>query len=30
MQPEAPQPSENSQPAKGLPPVAPPSGRFIA
>jgi hypothetical protein len=30
MQPEAPQPSDNSQPPKGLPPVAPPSGRFIA
>lgn len=30
MQPEAPQPSENSQAPKGLPPIAPPSGRFIA
>src|SRR5205823_12763934 len=30
MQAEAPQPSENSESPKGLPPVTPPSGRFIA
>jgi hypothetical protein len=30
MQSEAPNPSSNNEPPQGLPPVAPPSGRFIA